>query len=180
MRSAVLDVNMMHQKMNVFVRIQPYSSMELFALHAIILAIMILTKINARIVVKIRSIVSLVRFAKPALKQILTSMVNNVLHALIKQFGIQLLEIVRHAKVERSLLKVIVSAHKISNFGIRLIALNVWFLNSLISLDRNAFSALTDKYMTHLHLNVLIAQNKSPTLMAANVLHALQQLSTIL
>lgn len=67
-RNAVSDVNTMQKKMNVSARIKPYSSMALFALHAIIPTTMISTKTNAKIVVKTRSIVSPVRSAKPALK----------------------------------------------------------------------------------------------------------------
>jgi hypothetical protein len=178
-KNAVLDVSMMQQKINVFARIQPYSSMELFALHVIILAIMISMKISARIVVRMRSIVSLERFAKPAPKQIPTSMAINVPHVLIKQSGTQLIGIVRHVKEEKFLLMVIANAHKRSNFGIRLTVLNVWFLNSLISLYLNAFSAQINKYMTLLLLNVLTAQNKDHISMVANALLALQQPFTI-
>ena len=178
-KNAVLDVSMMQQKINVFARIQPYSSMELFALHVIILAIMISMKISARIVVRMKSIVSLERFAKPAPKQIPTSMAINVPLVLIKQSGTQLIGIVRHVKEERFLLMVIANAHKRSNFGIRLTVLNVWFLNSLISLYLNAFSAQINKYMTLLLLNVLTAQNKDHISMVANALLALQQPFTI-
>ena len=178
-KNAVLDVSMMQQKINVFVRIQPYSSMELFALHVIILVIMISMKTNAKIVVRTRSIVSLERFAKPAPKLIPSSMAINVLHVLIKQSGTQLLGIVRPVEEVKFLLMVIVNAHKRSNFGIRLTVLNVWFLNSLISHYLNAFSAQIDKYMTLLLLNVLIAQNKNHISMAANALLALQLPFTI-
>lgn len=124
-KNAVLDVSMMQQKINVFARIQPYSSMELFALHVIILAIMISMKTSARIVVRTRSIVSLERFVKPAPKPIPSSMAINVPHVLIKQSGTQLLGIVRPVKEEKFLLMVIANAHKRSNFGIRLTVLNV-------------------------------------------------------
>ena len=106
-------------------------------------------------------------------------MAINVPLVLIKQSGTQLIGIVRHVKEERFLLMVIANAHKRSNFGIRLTVLNVWFLNSLISLYLNAFSAQINKYMTLLLLNVLTAQNKDHISMVANALLALQQPFTI-
>ena len=57
-RNAVLGVNTIQKKMSVYARIQPYSSMAVFVSHAIILTISTTTKINAKIVVKTRSIAS--------------------------------------------------------------------------------------------------------------------------
>lgn len=105
-------------------------------------------------------------------------MVINALLALIKQCGIQLLEIVRLVKGESYLLQVLVFAQNRKDFGIRLIVSSAWFLNSSISLYLNAFSALIGKYMTHQLQNVLIAHNKILILTVANVLPALQLLST--
>lgn len=100
-------------------------------------------------------------------------MVLNVLLALIKQFGIQLLEIVNHVKEERYLLQEFVTALKISNFGIKLIASNVWSLNFSISLFLNVYSAQIDRYMTLLLQNASIAQNQSLILTEASVLHVI-------
>jgi hypothetical protein len=88
-KNAVLDVSTMQQKINAFARMLLYSSMVLFVLHVIILVIMISMRKNAKIVVRTRFIVLLVRFVKPVLKPILTSMAINVPHVLIKQSGIQ-------------------------------------------------------------------------------------------
>ncbi len=100
-------------------------------------------------------------------------MVLNALLALIKQFGIQLLEIVNHVKEVRYLLQEFVTALKISNFGIKLIVSNVWFLNFSISLFLNAYSAQIDRYMTLLLQNASIAQNQNLILMEASVLHVI-------
>jgi hypothetical protein len=100
-------------------------------------------------------------------------MVLNALLALIKQFGIQLLEIVNHVKEERYLLQEFVTALKISNFGIKLIASNVWFLNFSISLFLNVYSAQIDRYMTLLLQNASIAQNQNLILTEASVLHVI-------
>jgi hypothetical protein len=100
-------------------------------------------------------------------------MVLNALLALIKQFGIQLLEIVNHVKEERYLLQEFVTALKISNFGIKLIASNVWSLNFSISLFLNVYSAQIDRYMTLLLQNASIAQNQNLILTEASVLHVI-------
>ena len=100
-------------------------------------------------------------------------MVLNVLLALIKQFGIQLLEIVNHVKEVRYLLQEFVTALKISNFGIKLIVSNVWFLNFSISLFLNVYSAQIDRYMTLLLQNASIAQNQNLILTEASVLHVI-------
>jgi len=178
-KNVVLDVNMMQLMTNAFAKIKPYSSMVLFVPHATTHASTISTKTNAKIVVKIRSIVSPVKSANPVLRLILTLMVINVLLALIKQFGIQLQEIVRLVKEGRYLLQVHVYAQIRRDFGIRLIALNVWFLNSSISLYLNVSSALIGKSMIPQLQIALIAHSKGLSLMAANVLLALQLLSTI-
>jgi hypothetical protein len=100
-------------------------------------------------------------------------MVLNALLALIKQFGIQLLEIVNHVKEVRYLLQEFVTALKISNFGIKLIVSNVWFLNFSISLFLNVYSAQIDRYMTLLLQNASIAQNQNLILTEASVLHVI-------
>ena len=166
--------------MNAFARMRLYFSMDLYAFHAIILVIMISMKTNANNVERIRFIVLLVKFVNPVLKLILISMVLNALPALIKQSGMQQREIVKLAKEERFIQPVIVNAHKISNFGIKLPVLNVMFLNSLITLFLNVFSALINKFTTLRLLNVLIVQSKILILMVINALLALQLLSTIL